>query len=216
MRYFFRRKIPAASDILMIESGSPEVARRALERIRNLFPGARYHLCTCQADAPNASYTSVYRAADYPTAWKKLGLLSSFCRRGWNILVILCTGEPILLRWKIMALAMLPSKVLIVNEHADFFWLDWENRRTLRKLASIRWGVNLEEFFATLLRAIVFPITLLILLVTAGLLYSRRGWRLLMRRINRGAPASGKPPGTSRASGGTARPQTTQTSADDG
>lgn len=206
MKYFFRRRIPATSDILMIESGSPEVAQRALARIRTLFPDARYHLCTCQPDAPNASYTSVFRATDYPTTWKKLGLLSSFCRQGWNILVILCTGEPILLRWKIMALAMLPSKVLIVNEHADFFWLDWENRRTLRKLASIRWGVNLEEFFDTLLRALVFPVTLLILLVTAGHLYLRRGWRLLMWKINGGAPSSRKPPNSSITSGGTTRP----------
>ena len=120
--------------------------------------------------------------------------------------MILCTGEPILLRWKLMALAMLPAKVLIVNENADFFWLDWENRRTLRKLASIRWGVNLEEFFATLLRALVFPITLLILLVTAGFLYLRRAWRLLIWKINGGAPSSTKPPSSSITSGGTSRP----------
>ena len=190
MKYFFRRKIPATTDILIIESGSPAVARRALERIRKHFPEARYHLCTCQPDAPSASYTSVFRAADYPTVWKKLGLLYSFCRPGWNILAILCTGEPILLRWKLMALAMLPAKVLVVNEHSDFFWLDWENRRTLRQLASIRWGVNLEEFFATLLRLLVFPFTLLLLLVTAGLLYLRRAWRLLTWKINGGAARS--------------------------
>lgn len=206
MKYFFRRKIPATSNILMIESGSPEVARRALERIRNLFPDSCYHLCTCQPGVPDASYDSVYRATDYPSTWKKLGLLYSFCRPGWNILVILCTGEPILLRWKLMALAMLPAKVLIVNEHADFFWLDWENRRTLRMLASIRWGVNFEEFFSTLLRALAFPITLLLLLVTAGLLYLRRAWRLMMWKLSGGAPSSAKPPHASISSGGAARP----------
>lgn len=184
MRYFFRRKIPVARDVLLIESGSPEVARRALEGVRKIFPRARYHLCTCHPEAPAASFTDVFRASDYPTTWKKLGLLFSFCRRGWNVLVILCTGEPILWRWKIMALLLLPAKVLVVNENADFFWLDWGNRRTLRSLAGIRWGVNLEEFFYTLLRGLIFPLTFLFLLTTAGLLYLRRAWRLALWRIH--------------------------------
>ncbi len=183
MRYFFRRKIPAATDVLLIESGSPEVAQRALQRIRGIFPGARYHLCTCQPEAPAESFANVFRVTDYSTGWQKLRLLFSFGRREWNVLVILCTGEPILWRWKLLALLIVPAKVLVVNENADFFWLDWGNRRTLRSLVGIRWGVNLEEFFYTLLRGLIFPLTFLFLLATAGLLYLRRAWRLAVWRI---------------------------------
>ncbi|MBI2818290.1 MAG: hypothetical protein HYX72_15265 [Acidobacteria bacterium] len=191
MRYFFRRKIPDAADVLLIESGSPDVARRALERIRTIFPSARYHLCTCHLLPPEALFATVYQASEYPTGWQKLNLVLSFCRRGWSVLVILCTGEPILWRWKMLALLLMPAKVLVVNEHADFFWLDWGHRRTLRKLAGIRWGVNLEDICFTTLRALVFPLTFFFLLASAGFLYLRRARRLLWWKLKAtSAPAS--------------------------
>jgi hypothetical protein len=183
MKYFFRRRVPVADDVLFLESGSPEVARRVLERIRKLLPDARYHLCTCQTDVPPAVFASVFRASDYPAAWQKLSLLYSFRRRGWKILVILCTGEPILWRWKMLALVLLPAKVLVVNENADFFWLEWENRRTLRRLLENRWGVNRIRISRNFFRALVFPLTLLVLLATAGFLCLRRAWRLMLWRI---------------------------------
>src|SRR5262249_49862777 len=96
---------------------------------------------------------------------------------------ILCTGEPIMFYWKMLAAILLPSKVLVINENADYFWLDVGHRKNLRQLLGDRWGVNLEEVFWTLLRAIVFPATLLILLLTAFFLYARRWWRLLSWKI---------------------------------
>jgi len=166
-----------------MESGSPDVAQRALEGIRKIFPRARYHLCTCQPVSSAATFSSVFQVTDYPTGWEKLGLLFSFWRKRWEVLVILCTGEPLLWRWKILALAVLPAKVIIVNEHADFFWLDWENLATLRRLMGIRWGVNLDELLFTLLRAVAFPFTLLLLLATAGFLYMRRARRLFFWKV---------------------------------
>src|SRR5438132_12834500 len=98
MKYFFRRKIPVAKEVLVIESGSPAVAMRAVELIRNILPGARFHLCTCWPDPPSGTFSDVVRASDYPSAWSKLGLLRSFRRRGCEVLVILCTGEPVMWR----------------------------------------------------------------------------------------------------------------------
>src|SRR3990172_1686617 len=113
MKYFLRGKIPAARDVLVIESGSPEGTRRALGGIRRIFPDARYHLLTCWPDPPPDLFADVFRAADYPSGWEKVRLLVSFARRRWRVLAILCTGEPILSRWKILALALLPAKVLV-------------------------------------------------------------------------------------------------------
>lgn len=180
MKYFFSRKVPSAQDILLMESGSPEVARTALEGIRKMFPSARCHLCTCWPNPPAGLFASVLRVTDYPSSWDKLRLLYSYRQKGWEVLVMLCTGEPILWRWKIAALLLLPAKVLIINENADFFWLDWGNRKTFRRFLAIRWGVNQEELLQTALRACVFPLTLLVLLVTAAWLYARR-WRRLLR-----------------------------------
>jgi hypothetical protein len=183
MKYFFRRRIPAAQDVLLMESGSPEVAQRALPGMKVLFAEARFHLCTCQAEVNSEPFASVLRVTDYPTLWTKLGLLVSIYRKQWSILAILCTGENLLLRWKVMAALLLPAKVLVVNENADFFWLDWENRGILRRLVANRWGVNRSEILSTLLRMAVFPVTLIFLLANAGRLYLRRAWRLFVWRL---------------------------------
>lgn len=185
MKYFFRRTVPSPQNILLMESGSPVVAGRALEGIRKIFPSARYHLCTCWPDPPSGLFASVFRVTDYPSSWDKLRLLWSYRQRGWEVLVILCTGEPILWRWKMAALFLLPAKVLIVNENADFFWLDWGNWKTFRRFLAIRWGVNQEELLQTAARGAVFPFTLLVLLATAGWLYARRWRRPLARRLSR-------------------------------
>jgi len=190
MKYFFRRRFPGADDVLLIESGSPEVARRALVRIRDHFPRARYHALTCWPEtaqesrlAPEGPYQSVFHAADYPSGWEKLRLLLSLARRKWRVLAILCTGEPMLWRWKMLAVALLPSKVLIVNENADFFWVDWTHRRQVRQFLAVRWGVNRDEITATALRALVFPFTLIFLILTALYLYARRWRRLLTWKL---------------------------------
>ena len=198
MRYFFTRRVPDARDVLLIESGAPEVAQRAIENMTRLFPAARFHLCTCQSGADPEVFSSVFRAADYPTTWSKVRLLMSFFRRRWPVLAILCTGEPILWRWKLLAVLLLPAKVLVVNENADFFWLDWQNWRTLRRLAGIRWGVNFEESFYTLLRILIFPFTFLFLLLTAGLLFGRRLRRLLLRKVRSAEQIEPAPAETAR------------------
>ncbi len=191
MRYIFG-KFPAADDVLLIESGSPAVGRRVLEKLRALFPKARYHLLTCWPDVPAGLCQSVFRASDYPASLDKVRLLVSLARRKWRVLAILCTGEQVLWRWKLLALVLFPSKVLIVNEHADFFWLDWAHRRNVRQFLAVRWGVNRDEIAATVLRALVFPLTLLYLLLTALYLYVRRWRRLLVWKL-RPAQAKGHP-----------------------
>jgi hypothetical protein len=167
-----------------MESGSPEVARQALVQIRKVFPEAQYHLLTCQSDPPPEIFADTFQVFNYPTAWQKLRLLHSFRSKKWEVMVILCTGEPIMLYWKMLAVLLIPAKVLIVNENKDFFWLDWENRGNARHLLRDRWGLNLEQVFYTLLRALVFPITLLILLSTAAFLYLRRVRRLLLWKFS--------------------------------
>ena len=186
MRYFFG-SFPGADDVLLIESGSPAVSRRVLERVREHFPVARYHLLTCWPETTpehhSAGYQSIFRAPEYPAGLDKIRLLFSLARRRWRVLVILCTGEQVLWRWKLLALAIFPSKVLIANENADFFWLDWAHRSNLRQFLGVRWGVNLDQIAATALRALVFPFTLLFLLLTALYLYTRRWRRLLLWKL---------------------------------
>ena len=194
MKYFFSARVPAPTDILVLESGPREVAAQALRGIRAMFPQARYHLCTCWPETPQENFATICRVADFPSGRDKLRLLWSFRRQRWPLLVVLCTDSPILWRWKALALLLQPAKVLIVNENADFFWLQWGNRGILRQLLRTRWGLPTGALFRTTLAALLFPVTFLVLVATAAVYYARRWRRLLLWKIQAGrAPRSQQP-----------------------
>ncbi|MBF8305575.1 MAG: hypothetical protein HW398_763, partial [Acidobacteria bacterium] len=53
----------------------------------------------------------------------------------------------------------------------------------VRQFLAVRWGVNRDEITATALRALVFPFTLVFLILTALYLYARRWRRLLAWKL---------------------------------
>ena len=183
MKDFFQDDVPLARDILLIESGSQDIFSRALANIRQSFPEARLHLLTCWPEAPPGPFASLFRVRDYPSRRDKLRLLGSFRRKPSDILVVVCSKEPVMYAWKMLALLWVPAKTLVVNENGDYFWLDWNNRRALRRFLQSRWVIIRKEFLLTVLRAIIFPFTVLFLLANAALLYSRRWRQLLLWKI---------------------------------
>jgi hypothetical protein len=192
MKDFFRGAVPQPRSILAIESGSPHILRRALGGIRQMFPEAQLHLCTCWPDPAPDGVSTLFRVADYPSQRDKIRLLLTFRRSRYDVLVILCSQEPIMYAWKMMVLLLVPAKTLIVNENGDFFWLDWQNRGALRQFLATRWVIIRKEFLLTILRAIVFPFTLLFLIANAVFFYARRWRRLLLWKIRElSAPHTG-------------------------
>ena len=183
MKGFFQSCEPQTRDILLVESGSQEIFRRGLATIRRSFPSARLHLLTCWADPPPGPIASIHRVRDYALRRDKLRLLRSLRKQPTDILAVLCSKEPVMYSWKMMAILLIPSKTLILNEHGDFFWLDWQNLKELRKFLQARWTIFRREFLLTALRALVFPFTVLFLLINAIWLYSRRWRRLLLWKI---------------------------------
>ncbi|MBI3933221.1 MAG: hypothetical protein HY316_00925 [Acidobacteria bacterium] len=193
MNGFFRNAVPPARDILLIESGSQDIFRRALEGIRRLFPEARLHLLTCWPDPPPGRFASLHRVRDYASRRDKLRLLHSFRIRPTDVLGILCSKEPVMYSWKMMALLLVPAKTLIINENGDFFWFDWNNRGALRQFLQSRWTIIRKGVLFTTLRAAAFPFALLYLLANAALLYSRRWRRLLLWKIRGDGGKPGRP-----------------------
>ena len=183
MKYFLHSAVPPTQDILLLESGSQDIFRRGLANIRRTFPEARLHLLTCWPDPPPGPLASLHRVRDYASRRDKLRLLRSFRRQPYRVMAILCSKEPVMYTWKLLALLIIPAKTLIVNENGDFFWLDWHNRRALRTFLQSRWGIVRHEVPLTILRALVFPFTVLYLLANAGRLYLRRWRRLLLWRL---------------------------------
>jgi hypothetical protein len=77
-----------------------------------------------------------------------------------------------------LALAwQIPAKVFIVNENADYFWLDLAHFRQIRRFVLFRAGLAGAGAVRTLARAIAFPFTLFYLLLYASVVHARRAFR---------------------------------------
>ena len=180
MRYFFRSRIPEPGTVLLIESGSRSVMEKAYARMRPLFSQARFELCTCFPGVPApGDFERVYRvpeAADAASKWK---MLLTMRRSRPPVAVLLFTSEPILLRWKLLLMFLLPSKLLVVNENGDFFWLDWSNRAIIRRFLGARLDVEGAELLRSACRVLLFPFVLAFVGCYALFAYLGRWLRLL-------------------------------------
>jgi len=186
MRYFFRRRIPEPERVLLVESGSRAILEKAYARMRALFPEARFDLCTCYAGEPApGGFQRVFRVTDAPDTLGKLKMALAMRRARPPIAALLFTGEPILGPWKLLLALLLPSKLLVVNENGDFFWLDWSNRATMSQFLAARAGVDGSEVFRIACRVLLFPFIVLFLAVNTLVAYLGRWMRLLSWNLSR-------------------------------
>ncbi len=185
MRYFFRRKPPAYDRMLLVESGSRPIVEAAIPQFRALY-GYRIaiDLLTCLPGLPqvlNPATTRVYRVTDCRTGADRRRLLAQLRAARYPILGILCTEEPVMTPWKIAAMALLPSKVFIVNENADLFWVDWWHRKTIRQFIFYRAGLLDDAAVRKLAQIVTFPFILAFLTLNFAYVHLRRFHRLLTR-----------------------------------
>lgn len=186
MKYFFRRHIPRADRVLLVESGSRWILEKAWERMRPIFPGARYELCTCFPGEPSPGGSErTFRVTEAPGVGGKLRMLLAMRRSRTPVAALLFTTERILLPWKLALLFVLPSKLLIINENADFFWLDRSNLAVIRRFLAVRAGVNGAELLRAVFRVAVFPLAFVFLAGSALVAHTVRWWRLLSWNISR-------------------------------
>ncbi len=188
MRYFFSPRIPAAPRILLVESGSRHILERASRSLGAMFPTAQFDLCTCFADLPATpvagAWHDVWRVTDAHGLSAKLAMALRIARSRPPVAAMLMTGEPIMFHWKMAFLVLLPSKLILVNENGDFFWLDRSNLAPLRQFVGARWGGGGEDAFRGLFRILLFPLVFLFLLISGALTYLGRWMRLAWWRLS--------------------------------
>lgn len=175
MRYFFRRRLPPFARVVVIESGSRRVVESLLPQLYQRQPVQRLDLVTCFAGAPAAFQSergAIYRVPEY--AGRRRRLVAELAANRYTIGVILCTGEPIMTKWKWLLAARLPVKVLVVNENCDYFWLDYSNWRIIRHFVLVRAGLSGAGAVATLGRLLAFPFTVAYLLLYTAIVHLRR------------------------------------------
>jgi hypothetical protein len=190
MRYVFRRKTPSFTRVLLVESGSRCISEMLLPTLRRLWrPDLMVDLVTCYAGIPagfpreapaalsphpTSPVTRVFRTGDYRGHSGRQRLYRELRPLGHSVVGIICSGEPIMTKWKWALALRLPAKVFIVNENADFFWLDYTQWRLIRHFILFRAGLTGGDAVRTLTRALLFPFTILYLLVYAATVHVRR------------------------------------------
>ena len=182
MRYFLSKRLPAFTRVLLIESGSRELFEELLKNLYDVHPGMHADLLTCFAGVPNNFRTEsgqVYRVNDYPGRANRKRLYQELAANRYAVAGIICCAQPIMTKWKWSLAARLQSKIFILNENGDYFWLDRGHLSTIRHFILFRAGLTGSGAVRTLARLLSFPFTLLYLILYAATVHLRRKLRTL-------------------------------------
>jgi hypothetical protein len=180
VRYFLTGRQPPVSAVLLVESGSRGIIERLMPGLQKSWcAGARIDLVSCYASLPQGfpEQTKLYRVADYRGRAGRKNLYRILAKTGYSHLGIVCSEEPLMTKWKWSLAARLPVKVFVVNENADYFWLDRNHISNMWEFALLRAGLAGAGAVRTIVRVVSFPFTLAYLLMFAGYVHARRALR---------------------------------------
>jgi hypothetical protein len=186
LRYLLSRHIPPFSRVLLVESGSRSLLERLIPVLYEAgAPDAVIDLVTCYGGAPDAldaEQSRIFRVSDYGGGARREKLIGDLVARGYGVIGIICSAEPIMTKWKWWLAAKVPAKVFIINENGDYFWLDWSQWRTMLHFALFRAGLTGAGAVPSLARLLFFPFTFAYRLSFAGWVHLRRALRTAFAR----------------------------------
>jgi hypothetical protein len=181
VRYVLTRSQPDASRILLIESGARHLYEGLISGIRNTYGDAvNVDLVTCYAGLPRGfrpQTTRVYRVSDYRGSAGRRQLYRELAANHYSIAGMICSGEPIMTKWKWAIALRLPAKFFVLNENSDYFWLDYGHWSVIFHFVLFRAGLAGAGAVRTLARFFLFPFTLLYLVLYATAVHLRRATR---------------------------------------
>ena len=181
MRYFLTRRLPSPEAILLVESGSREVLERVIPGLRDTWgPEVSIDLVTCYATLPqglDAATTRAYRVTEYRGRAGRKRLYRELSKNRYALMGIICSGEPLMTKWKWALGARVPAKIFVINENGDYFWLDRGHLDLVRQFVILRAGLAGAGAVRTLARVFSFPFTLAYLLLYATTVHARRALR---------------------------------------
>lgn len=180
MRGVFSRHLPPLDDVLVVESGPRELADKFLRHLYEVQASRQVDIVTCYGSAPPSFLPErgvCYSIHDPEYAGKRFKLIARLRSKPYRAVSVLCSGKPIMTRWKWLIALRVPAKTLIVNEHGDFFFFDWRHRHIVRMLLASRMGMNGGIRMDLLGQLLLFPFTLTFLSLYAGAVHLRRALR---------------------------------------
>jgi hypothetical protein len=181
VRYCLSARIPEPKAILLVESGSRGIVESVIPGLRRTWGcDIPIDLVSCYATLPqgfDAGSTQIYRVADYRGSHARAELVRKLRARQYSLVGIVCSGEPLMTKWKWMLALRLPAKVFVINENGDYFWLDRKHGKPIRQIVLLRAGLAGAGAVRTLARVLLFPLSLLYLLAYASVVHARRALR---------------------------------------
>jgi hypothetical protein len=183
VRYFWTRREPPIARILFIESGSRSLIEGILPHFRSVWgPDTPIDLVTCYAGLPKGfgPETVVYRVTDYTSPEGRKEFLRHLRSREYTMAGMICSVEPIMTKWKWLIALRVPAKVFILNENGDYFWLHRENAASIRGFILFRLGLSGAGAIRTIGRLLVFPFSVLFLLLYAFAAHAGRIMRSVL------------------------------------
>ena len=181
VRYVIRRGYPPVTAILLVESGSRHLVERLLPTLRKTWGGDIFiDLVTCYATLPEGfqpETTRLYCVADYRGRELRRKLYRRLIANRYAYMGIVCSGEPLMTKWKWAIAWRVPAKLFIINENADFFWFSRTHWRVVWRFVLYRSGLGDAGAARMLAGLILFPFTLLYLLLYAAAVHGRRALR---------------------------------------
>ncbi|HSW50666.1 MAG TPA: hypothetical protein VLH09_10855 [Bryobacteraceae bacterium] len=174
---FFRLRLPADPRVLLVESGSRQLLEGVIPYLRDTFgDDVPIDLATCYSGRPAGlrEGSVVYHTHAFRGRRGRKRLYRELLTRRISVLVVVCSGEPIMTKWKWSLALRLPVRLLVVNENGDFFWFDRTNWSTIRHFILFRAGLSGGDAVRTIGQILLFPVTLAYLLCYAAVVHLRR------------------------------------------
>ena len=149
-------------------------------------PDAAVDLVTCYAGLPEGfdPQTVVYRVTDYGSPEGRKELIRELRSREYSFAGMVCSAEPIMTKWKWLIALRVPARFFILNENGDYFWVHRENAATIREFFLVRLGLSGAGAIRTIGRVLIFPFSVLFLLLYAFTAHSGRILRSAFHKTN--------------------------------
>lgn len=179
IKRFLSKRVPKLERIVLVESGDREIAEKFLPHMYEHSP--LIDLVTCFAGPPvnfDPSRGRVYDIAGYQGRDGRTRLYEELWHNSYSAVGVICADQPIMTKWKWAISAQLPGKLFIVNENVDYFWVDRGNWKTVRHFVLFRAGLSGADAVRTITQLLVFPFTVVFLLLWAGWAHARRRARV--------------------------------------
>jgi hypothetical protein len=180
---FFSRRIPNLDRVVLVESGPRPLFDGFVGRLYDIHgQHIRVDLVTCYSGQPQGfreSNGAILRVQDY-RGWEGAKRMAAELReRQPTVLGIICSGVPVMAKWKWLLFAALRSKVFVMNENGDYFWVDYSNWKLILHFMAFRAGMSGDHGIWLPLRMLVFPFGMAYFAAYAVWLHGRRRLRNL-------------------------------------